>query len=198
METAVILMLLSVSLVPMVQMMGGDKVADEQGKTITDSSKQKMREVTVANSLMEQALLGNIGLPNFDLSQLTPNSSVNTGIQTYTNYNRTMWYDWTLLNQSFQIQNDGTLRMDRNGQPLPLVKGNWLASATLKVYPSANSQSPSLVFPTTLSQRQLSGQPGNASRIGIMLVLDTSGSMAWSSNDDSLPNTGTVVRVHWI
>ena len=188
-EAAVIMGLITLFFIPMAKLSGGAGQNSAVGKTATDATRNRMREVTAANTLMEEALVGDLQVPNVNLATLDPNNPFSTGLQTYSNYNRQVNFDWTLLNQSFAVDARGTLLRDSNGQPVPLVNGNHIASATLRLYADGDSQSPSLVLPTTVSSRRLNADENSQSRVGIMLVLDTSGSMAWARNDHSLPNT---------
>jgi hypothetical protein len=188
-EAAVIMGLISLFFIPVANVSGGFGQNTDVGKTATDATRNRMRQVTAANTLMEEALVGDLQVPNVNLTTLDPNNPYSTGIQSYSNYNRQVNFDWTLLNQSFAVDGNGTLLRDINGKPIPLVNGNAIASATLRLYTDANSNAPSLVLPTTVTSKRLDANDNNLSRVGIMLVLDTSGSMAWARNDHSLPNT---------
>jgi hypothetical protein len=188
-EAAVIMGLVALVFIPMARMAGGFGQTSSVGKTATDATRNRMREVTAANSLMEEALLGNLQLPNLSLSTLSATTPYRTGVQSYSDYSRQVYYDWTLLNQSYAVDPQGNWQKDEKGALVPLVNGNSVAAATLRLYADGTTTTPTLVLPTTVSSRRINTNAEGPAQVGVMLVLDTSGSMAWSRNDHSLPNT---------
>jgi competence protein ComGC len=189
-EAAVLLGLISVFFIPVARLTGGAGQTSTIGKTATDATRNRMRETVAANTLMEQALVGNMQNPNINLATLDPNNPFNTGVQQFTNYNRRVLYDWTLLNQSFAVDANGNLQRDNQGNLVPLVNGNRLASATLRIFPDGSTGTqPSLVLPTTIANRRASANAQSPASVGVLLVLDTSGSMAWAKGNFLLPNT---------
>ncbi len=172
-EIAVVMVIVSLALVPVVKMIGGPNTSEGNVSTLTGF---KSRELVMANSLMERALANDYTVINCGSLPTLPSAGNSTTYDTCTSaeYNKAIYYRWTVQNLS---------------ENMPV--GNELYHATLNVFESladANgNQNPTLTLPTYLFNN-VSGWSIQEQKTGMVLSLDVSGSMDYA--DDDL-DTGT-------
>jgi uncharacterized protein YegL len=215
-EVALLLMMASLALVPIVQMLG--KSGGQNGSSVVTLNRQRTRELVAANNIMERAMAGeilsfNVGSTNalynsagsnqFDLDEV-PVSGQAGFVKYYpsqtTTYNYgdetqgvRLKYRWTLKDVSHErdvkdvpasgkcTSNFNVYDADTNGcWNLVTPKGNRIVLATLDVFDSnaTSTSAPSYTFSTFLFAKG-TVEATEVDRVGLGLILDVSGSMAW-------------------
>lgn len=205
-EVAIVFVLLTLAVAPIIAMMG--KSGGGDGSTATTLNKQRTRELVAAHNIMERSLAGEIlsfdvqntgqlynslSLNNFDINLVpingTPISFPNTGTYEYGDESQglRLRYRWTFKDESHIKDLD--LDSCNISNPNPSTSGCWrrmtpsgnrMVRATLDVFQAdaAATDTPSYTFSTFLfSQDTLNKQ--ETPKVGVVVVLDRSGSMMW-------------------
>jgi hypothetical protein len=169
-ELALVMVIISLALVPVVQMVNGSRSQSGEG-TAERVTALKSKEAIVANSLAEEALSGNFSRFNcdgggnplaFDPASDLPTSgnSRTYGRCTDTTYATPLYYQWSLVNAP--------------GMP----KQNEYYQAALNIYAQPTDGQPTLTLPINFF-RNTGSYAQTQQRTGVMLALDVSGSMVW-------------------
>jgi uncharacterized protein YegL len=166
-EMAMVMIVVSVAILPVMQMLNGARTNDGSGPADRITG-YKSKEALMANTMIEQALAGDYG--NFNCGAAGSNAfNPDTDFPasgtkkifnrcTNTSYNQSMYYQWTM----YSVPN------------LPVQ--NQYYRASLNVYNVASGGAPILTLQTNFFRNQGAYTTG-LNTTGIMLALDTSGSM---------------------
>jgi uncharacterized protein YegL len=199
-EVALILLLGTLMFIPIINTLGSKTAGGSgTGMSATSSNAQHTREIVAANNIMDRALGGEIMSKNvaalsdlvatggntFNLAAVPTNGTpvtfpaANGATYTYGDEDQgvRMQYRWRMQDVSY----------DSAGVRLT-PEGNRVLRATLDVYPvgAATTDPPSYTFSTYLYSSENYTPPGDP-RVGLALILDTSGSMQEAPNADNAP-----------
>ncbi len=171
-----VMFIISLAVVPLVQMMGGPTSADGNAAQITGT---KNREALLANTMINKVLAGDYS--NFKCSgsgsplAFNPQSELPTGTLVVnfgrcqsTNGNTPLYYEWNVLN----------LSASNNNRELP--SQNQYFQATFRV--TDKDRKDLMVMPVNFFYN-FGQATKTTSKTGIMFSLDVSGSMAWVGNE---------------
>ncbi len=182
-EVGLVIVILSMVLAPIVANIGGKGPNQNGMVTVASATRHHMRQVSSANAIMERALAGDTAIMgNVNLTTLTPQQQLTTNRSAFTGDRVPVWYDWTLQDISYQLDANGNV-IQVNGQPLARVERNFVTEATLNVYQGQNDANPLLTLPTFIFRNNTGGNTGALNRLGVMVVLDISASMAFANED---------------
>jgi hypothetical protein len=196
-EIAVLLVFISLAMVPVIRTIGGSAHSGAgDNRSFNSVSRQNSHTLVAANSILERAMAGDSTV-SFDSNTLTPGQIVTTTRQQFTqDYNRPVWYEWSIRDTSYKMDASGNL-LDAAGNittnpalaQLAVTTGNRLVHATLKVYSQANGGTPVIIMPTILFRND-TAVTIPATSVGIMSSLDVSWSMRWPLTDWALDADG--------
>lgn len=175
-ELGLVMVIITLALAPIVRMIGGPQSATGEGSAVQVTA-SKSKETLQANSIIEQVLSGdytpfNCGNP-FNVNSLPLNGrSVSfpaNGRCAINQYSQPKYYQWKVRN------------LDDTGTNVP--QGNHYYKAVLNIYDSqSGSSQPILSLPTNFFRNETVGTAAEP-KTGILIVLDTSSSMAWGICD---------------
>lgn len=169
-ELALVMVIVTIALVPVIRMVGGPNSSSGQGNA-TRVVGLRSKEILLANSLLERALssdlqvlsCGNSFNPLTSLPTVGQSTDFPTGSRCTDNtYNQPLYYQWTVRN------------MDASGSDIPM--GNHYYTSTLNVWDKPSGGTPLITLPTFLFWNE-SGTLATSNSTGIVVVLDSSGSM---------------------
>jgi len=184
MEIAVVMIVVSLSLAPIIQSIGGPQSTSGQGN-ITRITALKSRETVLANSQIEKVLSGdfqsmecdNLGNPigHFepDSDLPTPGSKTSYHICS-TGGSHPLYYQWTVVNPDDTAQ---------NGPQLPAMNSYYLANFNVLSQPGGNIL---LSIPFTFFYNR-GAYAKEELKTGVVLAIDTSLSMRSSKPATYLP-----------
>lgn len=181
-EMAMVLVFISLAMVPIVSMINGQTSTEGN---VTRVSAIKSKSALFANSILESALTGdytgqfgiNCGNNVIWPTDGSPNQTYNCN--NIGPYNTPMSYQWNLRLVSGNNASNAE----------EIIQGNKLYVASLNVYESATAGgAPVLTLPTYLMQ-DIGGDTISSESTGMVLALDTSGSMAWPETNNAISPT---------
>ncbi|MBK8190101.1 MAG: VWA domain-containing protein [Vampirovibrionales bacterium] len=204
-ETAVVMLFVSLAMVPIITTMGGsndaNNVSVSNSANISGVSSRSSKLVLAANSIMERSLAGDHSV-SFDASTLftTPGETVVTPRRQYYGetsraYNQPITYDWVVRDLSHLEDTTGQLTdwanqaVAADAAEVIAPTGNFVQQATLRLYQNPGDANPVLTLPTYF-YRSNCGTGGvdcgdvALNQTGIAIVMDRSGSMRWSIERD--------------
>lgn len=161
-EIGMAMLFISLALVPLVQMVGGAKGDD--GSNAARVTGNRSKELLMANALIERGLARDFSVLGCDGSTPTMpagSTPVSYAVCTNNDYSTPMYYRWTVRNV---------------GAGVGMPTGNQLYQAVLNVYSDAQASDLRLTLPTYFFNNT-SGWNPPVQNNGIVIVLDTSGSM---------------------
>lgn len=172
-ELALVMVIISLALAPVVQMVNGSRSQSGEG-TAERVTALKSKEAIVANSLAEEALSGNFSRFNCDSGgnplAFNPATDLPTsgGNRTYgrctdNTYATPVYYQWALTNVT--------------GMP----RQNEYYQAALNIYAQPSASQPVLTLPINFF-RNTGSYNQTRQRTGVMIALDVSGSMLWGQS----------------
>lgn len=178
-ELGMVMFIISLALIPVVKMMGGPTSSTGNASQVTGF---KNKEALLANTLSESVMAGNFS--RFDCTAAgspktldpTTDLPLNGAFKKYNictdnSYSTPLYYRWDALNIS--------------GMPI----GNQYYQASLNVYDSATARTPLMTLPVNFFVNT-GGYNHDPGKTGMLLALDTSGSMCWGSSDNTLSQQG--------
>lgn len=180
-ELGVVMVVISLALVPVVQMINGGNSRTGMGSAQRMNS-QRSKEIVLANSLVERALATDFSVfncgQNFDPATSLPTTGQTVDLPansrcTDNTYSTPLYYQWTVRNT------------DMSGSIMPV--GNHYYQVALGVYREPAGGAPILTLPTSLFWNE-TGMATSSNRTGIVIVQDISGSMSWGK-DSGTPDT---------
>jgi type II secretory pathway pseudopilin PulG len=175
-ELGVVMVIISLALVPLVQMIGGPNSQGGQGNAQRLNA-LRSKEMVLANALIERALSSDFGAFNcnngFDPATSLPTTGQTVNLPagnrcTDNTYNDPLYYQWTVRNA------------DNSNAIVPT--GNHYYQVVLNVWNQPTGGAPLLTLPTTVFWNE-AGSTSGVNTTGIAIVQDISGSMVWGSSD---------------
>ncbi|MBX2860534.1 MAG: VWA domain-containing protein, partial [Vampirovibrio sp.] len=195
-EMGVIIVLISIALVPIMQMMGGKAGRGTGEVNVSQINKAKSRQMVAANTIMERSLAGDTTVSLDTRTLLPPGGRLTTAVNNFGAgvYPEPVYYQWMFKDLTYQTDNSGNVVNDAGGDPIQLVpQGNRFFQASLNVYDNPGDQTPSLVLPTYLYRQEQGFATTGPDNVGIVIVTDISGSMQWNDTDWGGPRTASGV-----
>ena len=190
-EVTLLIAIVALAVVPIVRGLGGPSSANGNAARVVSL---QSRSLLLANTLIEEAMAHDFNSFNCKAGPFDPNNFPDTG--TFANfptssrcidnsYNQPTYYQWNVQNAA------------QANSLMPT--GNEYYQAVLNVYNSATGGTPILTLPTSFFYNS-SGFDTPPNKIGIVVIQDISGSMAWGQNSnypvngagDSSPNDAVV------
>lgn len=183
-ELGIVMVFISLALVPVVKMIGGPTSADGNAAQITGA---KNKEALLANTMVNKVLAGDYtgfkcgsnGSPlafNPDTDLPKSNQIVNFG-RCRSQSSNTLYYEWNVLN----------LTASNNSNSLP--SQNQYFQATFNVIDTAGNK---LITMPVNFFHNLGGMVTKKETTGVMLSIDTSGSMVWANTEEETPQEAAV------
>ncbi|HEY9686047.1 MAG TPA: hypothetical protein V6C52_03635 [Coleofasciculaceae cyanobacterium] len=169
-ELGVVMVIISLALVPLVQMIGGPNSRNGQGSAQRLNA-LRSKEMVLANALIERALSSDFAAFNcnngFNPATGLPATGQTINLPagnrcTDNTYNDPLYYQWTVRNA------------DNSNAIVPT--GNHYYQLVLNVWNQPTGGTPLLTLPTTVFWNE-SGSSGGSNTTGIVIVQDISGSM---------------------
>lgn len=174
-ELVLVMVILTLALVPVVRMVGGPTSGNGNASQVTAS---KNKEALLANALSESVLAGDFS--RFDCTSAGSPKALNPvtdlpkdgAFKRYNTcsvnaYSTPMYYRWEALSVK--------------GMPV----GNEYYQATLNIYGSLTGGQPLMTLPINFFVNT-GGYDHDPGKTGMLLAMDTSGSMCWGNKDNTL------------
>ncbi len=163
-ELAVILVIVTIALAPIVNMIGGPRSNDGN---LTRTTGHQTKQVIFANSMIERALSGDtVAIQCEGAMGGLPSAGNTESCQgTFSQYSKPIYYEWVVRNLS---------------DTLPDGMGNELYDATLNVYTDSDYATSIATFPIKVFNN-LGPDEVSPEKTGILISIDISGSMALNS-----------------
>jgi len=204
-EMAIIMMLMSLAMVPMVMMIGGNSTSLGTGDAQKSGSGTRLigvktKEVVFANSLMERALAGdatvfNVQANGGNCASASTIPAPNSGGQAIFNcvdnvsYRDRIYYQWIVQDRASEFPGN---------TPTEDKMRNAFYRATLNIYNNDTwTGTPAMTMPT-MTFTNITPPDEESTTAGVVVVLDISGSMAWAAqNNANKLDRGTYYRYPW-
>lgn len=195
-EMAIIMMLMSLAMVPMVMMIGGNTTSLGTGDAQKSGSGTRLigvktKEVIFANSLMERALAGDSTVFNVQANGgncvsagaiPVPNSGGQTVFNCVDNvsYRDRIYYQWIVQDRASEFPGN---------TPTEDKMRNAFYRATLNIYNNDTwTGTPAMTMPT-MTFTNITPPDEDSTTAGVVVVLDISGSMAQSATGGGFDGT---------
>ncbi len=203
-ETAVVILFVSLALVPIIATMGGanDNNATIYSGNVSSQTAHRSKLTYAANSIMERAMAGErdqtaagVGFdPELlfpdgdqtvigDVKDLSRRSFHGTTSRDYSN---PITFKWVVRDLSYRVDKDGDLigwdnsGVSQSNAERVAPSGNRVISAALELYENPGDVKPIMTLPTYFYRSECSAGACNRASLektGISVVLDVSGSM---------------------